>query len=125
VKSRFGPLFRGRCRRRVSGLEGEGISRAAVNPLRYAVRASRKPGAGSMPARSTHASHPRGLREKLSSLLRSSIAQKVGGLPFLANPAQRMRCALFFTPRSISAHSDPPCIGGAALATPDLARGRV
>jgi hypothetical protein len=47
----------------------------------------------------THAFDPWKLREKLSALLQSCIAQKADGLPFPANPARRMRRALFFTLR--------------------------
>jgi hypothetical protein len=42
------------------------------------------------------------LLEKLSAHLQSCVAQKAGGLPIPANPARRMRRALFFTPRTAS-----------------------
>jgi hypothetical protein len=53
----------------------------------------------SLVTRRTHAFNPWRLRAKLSALLLSCSAQKAGDLPILANPASRMRRALFCTVR--------------------------
>ncbi len=64
-----------------SSLSGGGslfAFRTAVNPLRRAIPASRKPWHPSLYARATHASHPWTLRAKLATLVQSCTAASQG-----------------------------------------------